>query len=387
MISSIWEEWKRMWKDKHMIGLLIIIPLAFNILIGIEFQSNRIMEIPMAVVDHDNSSLSRMIVQNFDENEVFSIKYHLSDESDLKKLIENGTVNVGMVIPEGFYSDVTMMKGPNILMVYDGSNMSIASTAKSKASEILLTLKTGVSMKLIGGKLKLPADVSQRTALSVRFSSRFLYNPTKSYKNFLNPGLGTAIVQTGIILLAAVCIRRESLNRGFMLNFGYYCGKVVFYTLSGTVMFLSSVFIQNEIFHIPYRGSVIAVILLSFFMALAVSSFGAMISVWVTNTSFASLVVAVLFVPSTAMGGYTWPIMAMPKIYQIYASTMPFAHYSTALRLLYLKGLPLDALLVDFRWFCVYTLITFFIGSLGIVYHRLPVFSYISSRRKPIEEE
>ena len=386
MISSIWEEWKRMRKEKLMIVLLFIIPIAFNILIGIEFQNNRLLEIPMAVVDHDNSSLSRMIVQQFDENDTFSIKYKLADESDLKKLIDKGTVNVGMIIPEGFNTDVTMLKAPNILMIYDGSNMSIASSAKSKASEILLTLKTGVSMKMIGGKLKVPADVSKRTALSVRFSSRFLYNPAKSYKNFLNPGLGTAIVQSGLILLAAVCIKRESLNKGFIMNFGYYCGKIIFYTLGGTIMFLTSVFIQAVIFHIPYKGSVMALICLSFLMALAVSTFGATISIWIRNTAFASLVVAVLFVPSTAMGGYTWPIMAMPKIYQIYGSAMPFAHYSTSLRLLYLKGIPFYTLLGDFRWFICYTLIAFFFGGLGLYILRLPLFAYIN-KLKLVEEE
>lgn len=386
MISSIWEECKRMRKEKIMIVLLFIIPIAVNILIGIEFQNNRILEIPMAVVDHDNSSLSRMIVQQFDENDTFSVKYRLSDESDLKKLIDKGTINAGMIIPEGFNTDVTMMKAPNILMVYDGSNMSIASSAKSKASEILLTIKTGVSMKMIGGKLKLPADVSKRTALSVRFSSRFLYNPGRSYKNFLNPGLGAAIVQSGLILLAAVCIKRESLNKGFVMNFGYYCGKIIFYTLAGTTMFLGSVFIQSVIFHVPYRGNIMAVICLSFLMSMAVSTFGAMISVWIRNTAFASLVVAVLFVPSTAMGGYTWPIMAMPKIYQIYGATMPFAHYSTALRQLCLKGIPFYTLLADFRWFFCYILIAFAFGGLGLYVLHLPLFAYIN-KLKLVEEE
>lgn len=77
MISSTWEEIKRMLHDKMILIILFVIPIAANILIGFEFQNNQIQHIPMAVVDHDHSGLSRMIIQQFAENDTFTVKYIL----------------------------------------------------------------------------------------------------------------------------------------------------------------------------------------------------------------------------------------------------------------------------------------------------------------------
>ena len=376
MFNSVLEECKKVLRDKSMLLILFIIPIAVNLLIGFEFQNNQIINIPMAVIDYDNSSLSRMIINQFEESETFSVKYKLTEETDLKKLIDNGNANVGMIIPVDFSQDISKLSGTSILMIYDGSNMSVASTAKSKASEILLTLKTGISMKIIGGKLMLPEDISKNTAMTIKFSGRFLYNPAKSYKNFLNPGLGVAIVQTSIVLLGAVCIKKEKLGKDYFTDTSYIFGKVIFYTTIGTMMLLCSVLIQNRIFNIPFRGNFIYVIALSFLMALAIASFAVMISVWVSDTTFASLIVAVLFIPSTALAGYTYPMMAMPGIYKILASLMPFGHYGSILRDLYLKGVPFMVLLNDLRWFCCFFLFSFLLSCAGILCQNLQIYKY-----------
>lgn len=374
MLRSIREEARRMLENKLMIIILFVIPIAANLLIGFEFQGNEIRHIPMAVVDQDNSSLSRMIIQQFAESDTFSVKYILDNDAELKALMEQGKAKTGMIIPAHFSQDVTGLKGPSILMLYDGSHMSIASTAKSKASEILLTLKTGISMKMIGGKLSLPGEPAENTARLIRFDSRFLYNPSRSYKYFLNPGLGVAVVQTAIVLLGAVCIRKENLDGDFFTNIGYITGKIVFYALLGTVSLLTSVLIQSTCFGIPFRGSIYALLILSLMMAFSAAAFSVMVSVLVPDTALASLVVAVLFIPSTALAGYTWPVLSMPKIYKCVAYMMPFSHYGTQLRDLYLKGVPFYTLWPDLRWFGCFILGSFAVASIGVKLRSLPIF-------------
>lgn len=382
MINSIREETDKLLHNKMIVIVLFIIPIAANILFGFVFQSSRISHIPMAVVDHDQSSLSRMIIQQFEENDTFSLKYMLQDEDKLKKMMEAGTVKTGMIIPENFYKDVLMLRAPNVLMIYDGSSMPIASTAKSKASEILLTLKTGTAMKMIGGKLSVPSDVADKTALTVGFKTRFLYNPSKNYNYTLNPGLGAAAVQTAIVLLGAVCIRKEKLRDGFTSSMNYIMGKIIFYGLLGTVSLMCSIFIQAVIFDIPFKGEVTAALLLSLLMALAESAFAVMVSVWVSETAFASLIVAVLFIPSTAIGGYTWPRISMNRLYKSISYLMPFAHYGDSLRNVYLKGIPLSMLFPQFKWFLCYIAATLAISAAGVVVWNLPVF-----RKTAVKEE
>jgi len=372
MINSIREEADKLLHNRMYVIILFIIPIAANLLIGLVFDSGQITHIPMAVVDYDQSALSRGIIQQFADEETFSLKYILQDEERLKSMLQSGEISTGMIIPGNFSSDVSMLKAPNILMIYDGSHMPVASTAKAKASEILLTLKTGAAMKLIGGKLAMPGDAARKTALTIGFKNRFLYNPAKSYKYSLNPGLGAAVVQTAIVLLGAVCINREKLLGSFGRAMGYIAGKVIFFGVMGTVAFMLSIFIQSVIFGVPFQGGIGESLLLSLFMAFAEAACAVTISVWVSETAFASLLAAVLFIPSTALGGYTWPIMSMPRVYQSLAYLMPFAHYGDSLRSLYLKGVSLYKLLPEIKWLSGYISAMLVTSAVGVIVWNLP---------------
>lgn len=382
MINSIREEAGKLLHNRMYAIILFIIPIAANLLIGFVFHSGQIAHIPMAVVDYDRSGLSRTIIQQFAEEETFSLDYMLQDEEKLKAMLQSGDISVGMIIPGNFSRDVAMLKAPNILMIYDGSHMPVASTAKAKASEILLTLKTGAAMKLIGGKLGLPGDVAEKTALTIGFKTRFLYNTAKSYKYTLNPGLGAAVVQTAIVLLGAVCVNKDKLHGSFGRSVGYIAGKVVFFGLLGTASLMLGIFIQSAIFGVPFKGRLEAALLLSLLMATAEAACAVMISVWVSDTAFASLAAAVLFIPSTALGGYTWPIMSMPRVYQSASYLMPFAHYGDSLRSLYLKGIPLSVLLPELKWFGWYTAAAFSVAAAGVAIRNLPALTGIAGAVK-----
>lgn len=371
MISSLCTTIKRefdiMVKAKMIFIVIILIPLLTNFLFGYEFGKDVLTKIPMAVYDGDNSSISRMIVEQFRENDMFDVKYYLKNSDAMKGLMDDSKIRVGMVIPKGFGKDVTGTKSPSILMVYDGSHMPMAAAAKKSASEILLTLKTGVFMKLLRGKLNLPADTAQKVALAINFSSRTLYNPTGSYKNFLNIGFGTAIVQSGIAIMAATAIRREEIEKEKSKRIGYLLGKIIFYGLLGWLSLVLCIFIQNKVFNIPLRGQFTHAVILSMALSFAVASLSLMISTWIRDYMFATLVNAVIFIPNTVMVGYTWPVLSMPKPYRILANFYPFYHFIDNLRDLFLKGLPISKMGGDIVWFIKFTIGALIIGILGIL--------------------
>lgn len=357
MTKALLQEYKSMLQNKILLLAIFIIPMAFNLLLGIEFAGDQVKHIPMAVVDEDNSSVSRMIVQQFQENETFDVKYRANNDTDLEKLFMESSIRVGMIIPKGFSSGITKAEAPSILMLYDGSHMSIASTAKAKASEILQTLKAGIEMKVLKGKLNVTQDTAEKMALAVRFNNRMLYNPAKSFKNFLNPGLGVGIVQTGVVLMAAVAVRRKELEGEDGVKVRYLLKKILFFTICGTFSLMASIVIQSLCFHVPFRGNYASAMLLSMLFALSISSFAIAVSTWIQDQLLASLVNAILFIPSSVIVGYTWPLLSMPAPYKAAAKWMPFYHYADNVRDLYLKGAPLSSMAGDLIWFGKFTVI------------------------------
>lgn len=372
LLKTIKREFNIMARGKMIFIVIFIIPLLTNLLLGYQFSKDIINKVPMAVYDGDNSSLSRMIIEQFSENEMFDIEYYLEDSNDMKKLIDDSKIRVGMIIPKDFSKNVMGAESPSILMVYDGSHMPIAAATKKSASEILLSLKTGVFMKLIKAKLDLPADVAEKIALSIKFSSRTLYNPAGSYKNFLNIGLGTAIVQSAIAIMTASAIRRSEIEKKKRKKSGYILGKVLFYGILGCLSLILNIYVQCKLFKVPLRGKFFDATILSLVLAFAVSAFGLMISSWIKDHMLSTLINAVIFIPNTIMIGYTWPVLSMPRPYQVAANFYPFYHFADNLRDLCLKGLSITKMNGDIMWFVKFTLITLVIALLGVLIIKAP---------------
>lgn len=369
--ASIRDEGLKAVREKMIIIILFLLPILVNVLLGVEFAENQIKNIPMAVCDLDNSSLSRMIVEEFAQNETFNVQYYLEDSASMEELFQMNKIRVGMIIPKDFSKDVTALRSPSILMIYDGSSMTMTSAAKTRASEILLTLKTGVLLKQIQARLDLPEDVAEKMALSINFSNRTLYNPTRGYKNFLNSGLMASLIQSGIGILAATSMRRSELPQSLLKRVGHLCGKITFYGVLGTVSLMLNLVIQNRYFDIPFRGSMQDALFLCVAFSMTVAALGVMLSCWLRNEIFATLVAAVLYVPDTIIVGYTWPVMAMPEFYQRLAYYIPLYHFADNLRDLMLKGLSRHYMFHDFQWFVHFSLIYLGIGILGCVLHGL----------------
>lgn len=364
-LKSFKNEWLTAKNEKMIFIVLFVIPILVNILLGYEMSQNQMKHIPMAVCDMDNSYLSRMIVQQFADNETFNVKYYLQDGSQMEELFDRNMARVGLMIPKGFEKDVTNLKSPALLMIYDGSSMPLASAAKTRASEILLTLKTGLLIKQIQARLNLPEDVAKKTALAINFSNRTLYNPTRGYKNFLNLGLCAAVIQSGIGILAASSIRDGELARKKIMRIGLVAGKIVFYGGMGGISLVMTLIMQNYFFDIPFRGKLRDAVILCGTFSVAAAALGVTISAFIRNQLLATVAAAVIYVPDTILAGYTWPILAMPEFYQKLAYFLPFYHFADNLRDLMLKGLPIEYMADDIRWFAAFSVIAAFVGILG----------------------
>lgn len=347
--------------------VLVVFPLGTNFLLAWEFDKGQIDEVPMVVCDEDNSATSRMIIQEFQNNEMFHITERVDNEEDIEPLIRDSRVRLGMVIPNNFNEDMKALESPSILMIYDGSHMPITAAVKARASEILLSIKAGVSMQLMAAKLDIPdEEQTQDIALPLGFTTRTLYNPAKNYQSFMNIGLVLALVQSATALLAAAAVRKEEIPHTVRKKVGYFIGKTVFYSIVSSAALILNVCILKNIVGIPFRGEFFHAVVLSLCMGTAIATISCTFSALIPVPTLSMLVNAMLFVPNTVMIGYTWPVFAMPRLYQTLAPFYPLYHYADNMRGLFIKGRTGIDLYDDYRWYGAFIIIVLFIGCAGI---------------------
>jgi ABC-2 type transport system permease protein len=338
MIKSFKEELKILVEGKTNIVVLFILPLIVVLILGVELSGEVLTEIPIVVVDHDGSSFSMDLAQQFDSNETFDVKYRVDSNEELEKLIRNSKARAGIIIPEGFYDDIMGLESPSIAMIYDGSNMSVTSAAKAKATEILLTYKAGITSKQLMARLGMSYEDSLETAQGFIFRSKTLYNPSKSFQDFLTPMLVAGIIQIAIALCAATSIKHEMLNMDKKKRLGYAAGKVIFFTFIGTSMYIICTSILAKVIGIPFRGSMRDVILMSFGLCFAVASFTVLISAVIRKKMVAIVGAGLFIIPNSMMAGTTWPLISMLSGYHAFANYIPFIHFVDNYRNIFLKG-------------------------------------------------
>ncbi len=353
-IKSFKEECINLFKNKINLVVLFIIPIVTVILIGVELSGEVINNIPIAVINYDGSAFSRQLVDKFDQDDTFNVAYYPNSEEELEVLMKNSKARVGIIIPKDFYNDIALLKSPTVLMIYDGSHMSITSAAKAKATEILLTYKAGATIQQLTGRLNMSYEEAFNIVQAFQFNNRVLYNPKKSFNDFLAPILLAGCVQAAIALTATTSVNHNIYCESRKKRLGYASGKVMFYSLIGSLSFMVCIIIQAAFFGVPFRGSIINAFILSLGLSFSVASFCVLISAVIKNRMVALVGGGVVFIPNSAMAGTTWPLISMPVGYRGFAKYMPFAHYVSNLRNIYLKGSSLQQIMNDVTYLFVF---------------------------------
>jgi len=228
---------------------------------------------------------------------------------------------VGVIIPENFYRDMREGKGPKILTVYEGSTLAVMSSAKSAMTEILLTLKTAYLMKVYEGKLGVaPADVRNH-AIPVDVTYRLLFNPTRNFRNFVLPGMLAALIQVAIACMGA---ERAGEMREKAISFGTHFKTICHWGVLGAVSISITLLEQYLFFSMPYNGTLLGGIVITFLFSTVVLLIGYLTGSVITDRTLASQISAVIVLPATILGGYTWPVLAMPEFFQKLARLIPF---------------------------------------------------------------
>lgn len=361
MYESFLEESRKLKTNRIIILIGLVIPILVNLILCWELNKGVMDHIPLGVVDEDNSQLSRKLVQYFADNETFELAYYAENQEELEKLMDTSKIKAGLVIPSHFSQDVTSLNSPSVLMLYDGSHMSITSVAKAKASEILLTVRTGAAIQQLEGRLRMTEDQAYQTAMPIHFETRTLYNPAKNFSYFMNPGYGTIICQPGIGLTAVVCITAMPKKKKKDI-LQYITGKVLFYGGLGSIALIINILTQVLLFQIPCNGSIMMAFFLSILLAMAVSGLSVAVSAWISNRTVAIASIGLLLLPNSVMAGYTWPLISMLPFYQKTAYLIPFYHYGDNIRNLFLKG-SMHNPMPDILFLILFTVIMVLIGA------------------------
>ena len=366
--SFIWNSiYGRILKHKGMvipIIILLVLPPALSIILGLEFCKNPVDKVPTIIVNHDKSATVQNLVQMIEDNDIFDVVIHSDNDEDIQKNIDNGTVMAGILIPENFSDDLLNGKDAKILSFVDGTVTSPASAAKGSISEILGTIKSGYIMKIAEGKLGLTPQNAQNLISPIGYTYRFIGNPAKNMLIFMIEGIVLNCEQIAVAIVGTFISEKRSYIK--------LMGKAAIIGLLGSVSAYICMYIQIKYFNVPYRGTVLGGVLMTIFCNIGWALFGILLNYSKNGNKVEAASSCGIVSMTMLFSGYTFPVLAMPAFFSKIADFMPNTHFIIPIRDISLLGFTYSDVSQHVSWLIKFMLLMFVIVTIQFILSKLP---------------
>src|SRR4030067_3323675 len=112
-LSRVWaiakKEFIHILRDPRSVALVILMPALLMLLFGYAVTLD-VKKVSMAVIDYDRSQESLNFIQRFSASPYFNLSFWVRDEKEIKRLIDQGEVKVGLVLPWDFSKTIKAEK-------------------------------------------------------------------------------------------------------------------------------------------------------------------------------------------------------------------------------------------------------------------------------------
>ncbi len=205
----------------------------------------------------------------------------------------------------------------------------------------------------------------------IEVQNRFWYNEQLESRNFLMPG-SLAIVMTLIgTLLTALVVSREW-ERGTMEALmatpvhisELIIGKLIPYFMLGMISMIICVVVSVFFYHVPFRGSLLMLALVSSVFLLSALALGLLISTLAKNQFVAAQAAMVsAFLPAFILSGFIFEISSMPLPIRMITYLLPARYFVTSLQTLFLAGNVWKLLFLNLLYMLLAAIILFTITA------------------------
>ncbi|MBB4118684.1 MAG: ABC transporter permease [Mesonia hippocampi] len=342
-IALINREFRLFWNNSVLRLLFIGAPIMYGILLGFVYQKGKVTDLPIVVVDEDQSQMSKKAVEMMQDNEVLNVAYLQYDQNKLTQIVaENDNIPAIVIIPKDFEKQIMTKKYPEILTIVNTSNVLTANYASTAIQICLGTLKAGVQIESLK-KQGMPESIAltQYEPFKTTFIKK--YNRSTNYMYFLWPGILATVLQQVLLLGLALSFASEYENGTFKTLITQnpsilkiMAVKIIPYLLMSFGIWLLY-YLFTIWFRIPFYENLGALTLIAGVFVASVSFIGILVSILIPSQLKATEILMVIATPSFILSGFTWPLSQMPEWVVAIANVIPLTHFLKAFRVLLIE--------------------------------------------------
>ena len=300
-----------------------------------------------AVLDRDDSTISRDYVLDIAGSRYFNEKPQLVSYDDLDHRMKNGEIALALEIPPGFGRDVLRGHDAQIGAWIDGSMPARAETISAYVQGIQAAWLTAKARQIYG-------EAATKGLFSIE--TRFRYNPDVKSLYAIVPAVIPLLMMLIPAMLTALSVVREK-ELGSIVNFyvtpvtrfEFLLGKQIPYVVLGMANFLLLTAFATLVFQVPFTGSFLAFVTGAFLYIVTTTAMGLFVSSFMKSqiaAIFATTLVTII--PAVQFSGMIDPVSSLQGFGALIGQVYPTTYFMIIARGTSSKALDFAALSQSF---------------------------------------
>lgn len=204
MLAGLLRELRYLLKHKWDLCLVTLAPLFVIVMFSSMFAQGKPEQLPVAVIDQDQSGLSRNIARYLSLNHTLQIAEITDNQADAEYLLNQNKIWGYVHIPAGAEQRLVQAKDAQISIAFNQSYFSVGNTVSS--AMLLSTVQAAADFT---GQNYLENKIPYLDAPAPNVKISPLYNPGLNYEFYLEPYMIPAILHLLLCCCVAFSVGQE----------------------------------------------------------------------------------------------------------------------------------------------------------------------------------
>lgn len=369
LIQSLRRGWLSLGHRWVVVTLMVLVPFGITWFFINMMDSGLPMKVPTAVVDLDQSSLSRKVTRTLASSQALAVDYKAESFHEAINDVRSGKIFGFFYIPENFQRDAVSGRGPT-LSYYSNLTFYVPGTLTFKGFKTVAVTTTGGVVQTTLVQSGVNEELAGALLQPVVVNEYGIHNPWLNYNIYLSNSFLAGIVALMVMLVTAFTICDE-MKAGTSPRWLRTAGGSMFIALLGKLIPQTIVFsavgiaIQSILYgycHFPLYNHLMHMIVAMVLFVIACQAFAVIVCGILPNLRLALSILSLVGILSFSITGFSFPVQSMYGAVGVFSYIVPLRYYFLIYIDQALNGIPI----FYSRWYYVALLIFPLVSLLGL---------------------
>ncbi|MFA5404998.1 MAG: ABC transporter permease [Ignavibacteria bacterium] len=341
ILKSYWKVLRRelslITHDKDIIIIILIAPIFYALFYNSIYINKTEKDVPVAVVDMDNSAFSRNFIRRLDAHELASVNTVTGDVCEAQRLLNQMKVQGVIIISKDAEINLQLKKGTTLVANLNTTRFLVSNDINKAVNEVAFSFGNEYR-QIYFQNIGYNSNEAKELIEPVKGDIRPMFNTVETYGEFLIPGLLALILHQTLMIGLSESVAKEREEKKLKELYDAsgrntliaIAGKGTFYFLMFGAYAYFFYVVTFSMFKINFLGSVSAVIVMTALLIISAIFFCIIISSFFKKKILSLQLLAFTSYPIFLISGYVYPFHSLPVFLQYVANCLPTTPYLSA---------------------------------------------------------